>query len=399
MELSTTAYVVQDVVASDEHKEAALPTITALSNSQLPTMTKFLLLTTPGARLPRACYSLLNITSAFQWIPIFSYLTHSTTVGIVFGTWLTLIFMILPLAVPLFNHTSPIMYGLVHKYKNKINNESTQKLLVFLLFQLVSSVLLFVLLILPGTDTDLLGGQQTKMWIIVGAWLGVVCFGLVGTTSGMLMKMMRPIVATEWEEKIQRYLQKTVELLLTTNDDVESGDKTKSDLLRRHISQQQKDVERWARDVNAAWSTIHGFNCFVLSTTIAISLFCLTIPVSEATTSNRAGALATVTVVIIFSLQILYKTFRSLSRPSRCWVKTTNRLFNDYNVQCAIKQQGWNREEFQQWLSQHELSAARLFGFRATADTMSKVGGAMVSVAGVVLYMLLREEVRMMTLL
>ena len=360
--------------------------------------TNFLLEATPGARLPRAFYSLINITCAFQCIPVFTYISYSTTVGIVIGTWMTLVPVVLPLALPLFNHTSPIMYKLVHKYKTKINKESTRKLLVFLVFQLVSFVLLFVLLILPGTDTDLLGGQQTKMWIMVGGWLGFVCFGLVGTTSAMLMKMMRTIVATEWEEKIQRYLQNTVELLLTTNDNVESGNKTKSDQLRHHISHQQNDVESWARDVNAAWSTIHGFNCFQLSTTIAISLFCLTIPVSEPTLSNRVGALATVTVVILFSLQILYKTFHSLSRPSRCWVKTTNRLFNDYNVQCAIKKQGWKMEEFQHWLDRHELSAARLFGFRATADTMSKVGGAMVSVAGVVLYMLLREEVRMMTL-
>ena len=394
MELKLSTSASAYAVASDEHKEEAAP----LTNSQLPTMTNFLLLATPGARLPRAFYSLINITCAFQCIPVFTYISYSTTVGIVIGTLMTLVPVVLPLAMPLFNHTSPIMYKLVHKYKTKINKESTRKLLVFLVFQLVSFVLLFVLLILPGTDTDLLGGQQTKMWIMVGGWLGFVCFGLVGTTSAMLMKMMRTIVATEWEEKIQRYLQNTVELLLTTNDNVESGNKTKSDQLRHHISHQQNDVESWARDVNAAWSTIHGFNCFVLSTTIAISLFCLTIPVSEPTLSNRVGALATVTVVILFSLQILYKTFHSLSRPSRCWVKTTNRLFNDYNVQCAIKQQGWKMEEFQHWLDCHELSAARLFGFRATADTMSKVGGAMVSVAGVVLYMLLREEVRMMTL-
>ena len=52
------------------------------------------------------------------------------------------------------------------------------------------------------------------------------------------------------------------------------------------------------------------------------------------------------------------------------------------------------KENFESWLNNHNANAARVFGTKLTFEKMRQATGALTSVFGVVLYLLLREEFR-----
>ena len=73
------------------------------------------------------------------------------------------------------------------------------------------------------------------------------------------------------------------------------------------------------------------------------------------------------------------------------WEQQKIFLLNDAKVILNLK---FPKENFESWLNNHNANAARIFGTKLTFAKMRQTTGALTSVLGVVLYVLLREEFR-----
>ena len=77
-----------------------------------------------------------------------------------------------------------------------------------------------------------------------------------------------------------------------------------------------------------------------------------------------------------------------------------NELFKEYAYKEAeelCSDHGvWDqfRESFKEWLSNHNLNATKVFGTKVTFEKMKQAAGLFTSIVGIVLYVLLREELR-----
>ena len=83
-----------------------------------------------------------------------------------------------------------------------------------------------------------------------------------------------------------------------------------------------------------------------------------------------------------------------VAKPSMVFEEYKRSLLNDIRVVDANVKRGWTQEQFHHWLEQHNLSAAVAFGVKVTGAKMRSIGGFVTTVLGVILYFLLREELR-----
>ena len=84
-----------------------------------------------------------------------------------------------------------------------------------------------------------------------------------------------------------------------------------------------------------------------------------------------------------------------LTGPNRHWEREKKRLLNDPRIQSLVGINGeYSFERFDTWLDGHELSALRTFGVPVTQHLTRSVGSILVSTFAVVMYFVLREELR-----
>ena len=73
-----------------------------------------------------------------------------------------------------------------------------------------------------------------------------------------------------------------------------------------------------------------------------------------------------------------------------------SKVLNDPRVQGAIAKIGWS-ERWDKWLHLHELNASRVYGVKVTMSSMRNVSSALASFFAIVMYFLLRNELRQLT--
>ena len=88
------------------------------------------------------------------------------------------------------------------------------------------------------------------------------------------------------------------------------------------------------------------------------------------------------------------QALHAAAKPNLSFERLKRELLNDVRVVDANVKRGWTKRELDEWLPAHAISAARAFGVRVTATRMRSVGGGFVTVLGLLLYFLLREELR-----
>ena len=70
-------------------------------------------------------------------------------------------------------------------------------------------------------------------------------------------------------------------------------------------------------------------------------------------------------------------------------------MLNDARVQGLLGANGvYNFERFDHWLAHHELSSQRAFGIRVTQHLQRSLGSLLLSSVAILLYFVLREEIR-----
>ena len=79
----------------------------------------------------------------------------------------------------------------------------------------------------------------------------------------------------------------------------------------------------------------------------------------------------------------------ALAKPNLVWEQQKILLLNDAKVVLNSK---FPKENFESWLNNHNINAARIFGTKLTFVKMRQATGTLTSVFGVALYLLLRED-------
>ena len=92
-----------------------------------------------------------------------------------------------------------------------------------------------------------------------------------------------------------------------------------------------------------------------------------------------------------FEVFLICNILYALATPNRVWNRQKISLLNNAKVILNLK---FPRDNFKEWLSLHDLNAAKIFGTKVTFEKMKQLSGLFTSAIGIVLYLLLREELR-----
>ena len=83
------------------------------------------------------------------------------------------------------------------------------------------------------------------------------------------------------------------------------------------------------------------------------------------------------------------------SYMAQVWEQQKILLLNNPKVISAVLQKlKFPKDNFESWLNLHNINASRVFGTKITFEKMKQAAGVLTSVFGVVLYLLVREELR-----
>ena len=109
--------------------------------------------------------------------------------------------------------------------------------------------------------------------------------------------------------------------------------------------------------------------------------------------SSGLGIGATITFTLLASFMVIYtcQVLYALAKPNIVWERQKILLLNNANVTLNLK---FPRESFKEWLEWHDINASKVFGTKVTFEKMKQAAGLLTSIFGIVVYLLLREELR-----
>ena len=203
-------------------------------------------------------------------------------------------------------------------------------------------------------------------------------------------------VGQVWEEKIQNYLHRIQTILLEEDNSLakdskgrDESDARKIEMTKR-ISQAYAEADMWAREVTKGTT---ASNTFIL----AFSIFGMLLMLSLAASYVGGGkGVSTILLTSLMALSMLIwscGTMLAVAKPNMAWERNKIIFLNDPLVQRAIINIGWE-VRWDTWMAQHELNLARIFGVKLTVSRMRQVSSVLASGFTVVMYFLLREELR-----
>ena len=186
-------------------------------------------------------------------IPIFSYITSSLAVGIIFAALATLFFAVDTLQPDFTKGVFLDMLLKDAKVTNKINNNIVNATIGGFIFSfLVITPMFWIFFIYPFATMEpgMLGKYTYEITIIFGI-LGQLChfgFSLFGSAN-----ILPDQISLVHEEKIKKYLSTVRDLIL--NDNTEEDGIPLIDKL----SMEQEKVEKWILEINNGISTFNSF--------------------------------------------------------------------------------------------------------------------------------------------
>ena len=110
---------------------------------------------------------------------------------------------------------------------------------------------------------------------------------------------------------------------------------------------------------------------------------------------QEIGATIFFSVFSIFFWIFLSSSLYAVAKPNMVWEQQKVLLLNDAEVISAvILKLKFPKENFESWLQLHNVNASRVFGTKVTFEKMKQAAGVITSAVGIILYLLLREELR-----
>ena len=260
------------------------------------------------------------------------------------------------------------------KTAKKISENMFNSAVMCVLFPLCLTPLAWYFFIYPLAMTEMLG-ESTYVITIVSAGLatvGVIPYALLFSTQPLSEQVSLVHIS-----KIKKYLSKIRGIILSDNaeDGVALVDK---------LSHEQAKIEKWIIAINNGMTTFNSLMQLFLFINNLINLIIIA-------SLNSIGPIIFITSLAIFAWVMLANGLYALAKPNMVWEQQKIFLLNDAKVILNLK---FPKENFESWLNNHNANAARVFGTKLTFTKMRQATGALTSVFGVVLYVLLREEFR-----
>ena len=245
------------------------------------------------------------------------------------------------------------------------------------------SILSWIYLLEPWSQKRIFGAHS---YAIVAAlhWSGTIFGPLSGLFNQISIGLPKE-VSIVWNKKITTYFEQIVTELL----DVENG--CKSAMAR--IAVHQREMEDFARGMSKVMAGINGGMTAFITCWVVITVGAIAIP-SEATGSERGIQIGILAAMALFNMTFLISFFRAMASANHHWEHEKRRLLNDARISDLVGPRVYHWEKFDDWLEGHELSSSKAFGVRVTSRLLWNVGSLLVSAFAIVLYFLLREELR-----
>ena len=260
-----------------------------------------------------------------------------------------------------------------------------------LTFDLIFIPIVTYFMVVPlATTTELLGPYT---YIISPIMWTITVLSLIPGAVFELGGYFSLEIGRVWDIKIKNYLKIVHDILL--QQDIQHNDPeanilvTGADVTDR-LSIEYEKVEKWASIVNRETS---GINNGTMLFSFGFALVNILLIASGVGGKNRVATIVTLTILSILMLLWGLQTLYSAAKPSFTWENTKIKLLNDPKIQRAIVKIGW-AERWENWLHHHELNASKIFGVKVTMSAMRNVGSAIASLFAIVMYFLLRNELR-----
>ena len=267
---------------------------------------------------------------------------------------------------------SPVFHELLRtpETRKEIEQKAREGISGMIVFMAILAIIQLLVAYLPTLADGDLFGDLTRP-IIMTAIVMLVPNILAVPFQGALMNIIPLALAQATTKKIRVYLRKVRETMLTS--DLEDG----ASMFER-LSVEQARMERWARSMNASFSSINGI-VTVMMAAWTFGFLGLAAIAGSASGGGIAGILAMSFVFFVFLCVQVY----GFTLASRCWQHEKLHLLNDAKLVPIIKREFCTHFTFENWLDKHEASATRMFNFRITTRRMAQVLGGLGSVVAV----------------
>ena len=348
------------------------------SIDDLPKFLRRGIFTTP--RQYKKTYILLTILAQCGTSLIgMTYITSSGVIGTMFAIYFAIgnaVMIIQP------DFTKGVFLDLLlkdEKLTKKINDNIFNDFVVTAIFlTTVVAPLMWVFFIIPVANTDLFGPSTYIVTMACGivGWIANFLQLPLGATWSLTNQVSLAHIA-----KIQKYLENVRDIILNSNS--EDGIP-----LAKKLSKEQNKVEKWIIAVNNGMSSYNTLTICNMTGNLIIVLITLG-------SGQEIGATIFFSVFSIFMWIFLSSTLYAIAKPNMIWEQQKVLLLNDAEVISAvILKLKFPKENFESWLRLHNLNASRVFGTKVTFEKMKQAAGFITSAFGIILYLLLREELR-----
>ena len=360
---------VEKKVEEMERNESQLQSI-----DELPTFLRSLLQFSPAKRKKTFVFIQFMMGVGFG-IPVFSYITSSIIIGSVLAGYLFLVNCSMT-QLPDFTCRGVFLDLLLKDAKlTKKINENMKGVCIFNMIFIGLVMTPFGFFCILEFAKKIYFNQYTFIITIIIGGLGSM-FMIINIPFDANATLLDQVSLVHID-LIRTYLEQIRDIIL--NDNVEDGIS-----LAKKLSKEQKKVEKWIIQINGGIST---WNSFAISILMCNGIIMLILASGG---FSLAGTIA-FAILAVWMFMFLYNTLYALAKPNLIWEQQKIRLFNDAEVVLNMK---FPKENFETWLSRHDINASRAFGTKVTFEKMKQAAGVLTSVFGIVLYLLLREELR-----
>ena len=221
-------------------------------------------------------------------------------------------------------------------------------------------------------------------------WLGFVVAELASLNNNIMTTLFEPTTkcySDTWTHKLQAYVKKVHEILIEFGTASEVSSEAKA---MAAIAAEQKKIECWATAMNKLIQDSIGHNLLATLSWVFVPIGVLALN-PAVSSAAEVGMLAFMSsLCLIFGAMGLSST----TKPNIAWNHAVRSMLYDARVQNLNIKLVQNR--FQPWLDSHEINALRAFGMKVTVRRLQQALTTVGSLFTVVMYFILREELRTM---
>ena len=342
-------------------------------------------------------FAILSAFASFGFpFLLFTSVTRSVKIGAILGTAGALSNLIVLTQPNFMDPKNAFLLKIMHENTAKFESSIKGMILgitIFMILIFMPIVMYFLVLPVVAEPEGMLLGANSYMicWIL----MSLAAVGLICSSCSSSLQMIFVEIQTVWTQKIESYLKQVREKLLDLDSDVESDSNGHSlKHIMNDIAHIQEKNEQWARSINSAYATANGMTIVGPGVWVFLPLIVLALTTAD---SSSERVIQVIMLCLFSSLFMVFfvMNLNSVTKPNRMWTSATVRLLNDARIQLLLLGKLGSNNRFEIWLDQHELAAVRgLGGIKITVNKLRQVSGFVGSLFALVMYLVLREELR-----